>query len=118
MSKTKGSTNCTDFSNPFYCRQPGCRDYESTWNGLRNFYVAVSLILGSVTVPHTDFRHQWNIYTINKFVTAYYNAPSTASSTASDNVESIVSIIDPVSKTNVKLNNILTALSVGLALIP
>ncbi|KAF4628775.1 hypothetical protein G7Y89_g9378 [Cudoniella acicularis] len=75
-------------------------DFKNQWNGIRNFYVA------------------WNIFNINAFYSNYYNAISDASQIATDNLGTIITIIDPVQDTNVFANDLLTALSVGLAFIP
>ena len=57
----------------------------------------------------------YNIYSVWEFFNSYYAAIGNARSSATDSVGAIVSMLDPPQTTNGALNDILTALSVGLS---
>ena len=82
------------------CKQPVWSDFQHLWNAQRAFYVA------------------YNIWNINGFFSNYYSAINAAQGTATTQLQSIVNTLDPVAKTNLALNDILTVLSVGLAFVP
>ena len=62
-----------------------------------------------------DFYVAYNIYSLWEFFNSYYTAIGNARSSATDNVAAIVSLLDPPKPTNGGLNDILTALSIGLS---
>ena len=62
-----------------------------------------------------DFHVAYNIYSVWEFFNSYYAAIGNARSSATDGVGAIVSLLDPPQTTNGALNDILTALSIGLS---
>lgn len=62
-----------------------------------------------------DFYVAYNIYAVWEFFNSYYTAIGNARSSATTSVGAIVSLLDPPKSTNGALNDILTALSVGLS---
>lgn len=62
-----------------------------------------------------EFYVAYNIYSIWAFFNSYYTAIGNARSSATDTVAAIVSLLDPPQQTNGGLNDILTALSIGLS---
>ena len=60
----------------------------------------------------------WNIWNLNGLFSNYYQAIFNAQSTVTNELQSIIDTIDPVQTVNAALNDILTALTVGLAFIP
>ncbi|KAI9845506.1 MAG: hypothetical protein M1837_004845 [Sclerophora amabilis] len=59
----------------------------------------------------------YNIYKINRFFTTWFYATLFAKSQASDSITNIIQTINPPEKTNVLLNDILSALIAGLAFV-
>ena len=64
-----------------------------------------------------DFYIVYNIYSVWSFFNGYYTAIGNARSAATDNIGAIVALLDPPKETNGLLNDILTALSVGLSFV-
>lgn len=64
-----------------------------------------------------DFYVAYNIYSVWSFFNGYYTAIGNARSAATDSIGAIVALLDPPKSTNVLLNDILTALSVGLSFV-
>ena len=64
-----------------------------------------------------DFYIVYNIYSVWSFFNGYYTAIGNARSAATDNIGAIVVLLDPPKQTNGLLNDILTALSVGLSFV-
>ena len=64
-----------------------------------------------------DFYVAYNIYSIYTFFNGYYLAIGNARSAATDSIGAIVALLDPPKKTNGLLNDLLTALSVGLSFV-
>jgi hypothetical protein len=62
-----------------------------------------------------DFYVAYNIYSINQAFNTYFNAIPNANTLASENIPAIIQLLDPPKQQNVLLNDILTALSVGLS---
>ena len=60
----------------------------------------------------------WNIWNLNGLFSNYYQAIFNAQSTVTNELQNIIDTIDPVQTVNAALNDILTALTVGLAFIP
>lgn len=115
-SATKYSpSKCSILNSNPACALPKWDDFEDQWNGIRNFYVAVSLSYSSKIINFTADYTQWNIWKVNQFFLNYYTAIGLAQTTATDRLGGIVTLIDPIKKTNVGLNDVLTALSTGLA---
>jgi len=64
-----------------------------------------------------DYYIAYNIYSVWAFFKGYYTAIGNVGSAATDSIGAIVALLDPPQKTNGALNDILTALSVGLSFI-
>lgn len=62
-----------------------------------------------------DFYVAYNIYSVYTFFNGYYSAIGNARSAATDSIGAIVALLDPPKQTNGVLNDLLTALSVGLS---
>ena len=62
-----------------------------------------------------DFYVAYNIYSVYTFFNGYYTAIGNARSAATDSIGAIVALLDPPKKTNGLLNDLLTALSVGIS---
>lgn len=60
----------------------------------------------------------WNIWNLNGLFANYYQAIFNAQSTVTNELQTIIDTIDPVQTVNAALDDILTALTVGLAFIP
>ena len=60
----------------------------------------------------------WNIWNLNGLFSNYYQAIFNAQSTVTNELQTILDTIDPVEQVNAELNDIMTALTVGLAFIP
>ena len=59
----------------------------------------------------------YKIYTVREFFNSYWTAIGNANGVATNNIAAIVGYLDPPQKSNGNLNDVLTALSVGLSLI-
>ena len=81
------------------CPPPSWIEFQTNNISVQGFYVA------------------YNIYSIWSFFNGYYTAIGNARSAATDSIGAIVALLDPPKKTNVLLNDILTALSVGLSFV-
>ena len=64
-----------------------------------------------------DFYVAYSIYSVWAFFNGYYTAIGNARSAATDSIGAIVALLDPPKSTNGLLNDILTALSVGLSFV-
>ena len=64
-----------------------------------------------------EYYIAYNIYSVWTFFNGYYTAIGNARSAATDSIGAIVAILDPPKSTNVFLDDILTALSVGLSFV-
>ena len=62
-----------------------------------------------------DFYVAYNMYSVYTFFNGYYSAIGNARSAATDSIGAIVALLDPPKQTNGVLNDLLTALSVGLS---
>ncbi|KAL2045209.1 hypothetical protein N7G274_002291 [Stereocaulon virgatum] len=82
------------------CKQPVWADFKNMWNGQGHFYVA------------------WTIWNLNSLFSNYYQAIFNAQGTVATQISSIINIINPVKPADTTIEDILTALSVGLAFIP
>ena len=91
---------CDEINANTECKQPVWADFQNMWNGQRAFYVA------------------WNIWNLNGLFSNYYQAIFDAQGTMTTQISSIINIIDPVNPTDTIFDDIMTALSVGLAFIP
>ena len=60
----------------------------------------------------------WNIWNLNGLFSNYYQAIFVAQSTVTNELQTIIDTINPVQTVNAALNDIMTALTVGLAFIP
>ena len=65
-----------------------------------------------------DLYVAYNIYSINQVFLSLYLAMGNANSLASESVGAIVKLLNPPKQTNIFLNDLLTALGAGLAVIP
>ena len=81
------------------CPPPSWTDYQSHNISVKDFYIA------------------YNIYSVWTFFNGYWTAVGNARSAATDNIGAIVALLDPEKQSNGVLNDILTALSVGLTFI-
>lgn len=91
-------TNCTVIEDS--CQKPDWAHFKNQWNGVRNFYLA------------------YTIWRMNDFFYTYSLALAAAEATAGLMIGNIVQITDPIKTTNVALDDVLEALSVGLAFLP
>jgi len=65
-----------------------------------------------------DFHILYNIYAINQVFISLYLAIGNANTLASETVGAIVTFLNPPQATNIALNDVLTALSAGLGMLP
>lgn len=93
-------STCAQINEDSGCKEPAWGDFQGLWNGQRAFYVA------------------WNIWNLNGLFANYYQAIFNAQSTVTNELQTIIDTIDPVQTVNAGLDDILTALTVGLAFIP
>lgn len=90
--------NCSALHSDSQCTQPSSGEYgKYPWNSMRIFYASLS------------------IFNIHGFFHDYYATIGDISSIASDSVGEIAKIVQPPETSNVALNDVLTALAVGLA---
>lgn len=64
-----------------------------------------------------EYYIAYNIYSVWSFFNGYYTAIGNARSAATDSIGALVALLDPPKSTNVFLNDILTALSIGLSFV-
>ncbi|KAL8791724.1 MAG: hypothetical protein Q9195_005661 [Heterodermia aff. obscurata] len=77
--------------------------------------------VGSADNPLLRARYKYvryNIIAISTFFNTWYEAIENGLQQASEQIDSIIALVDPVKKTHTKLNAILTALSLAFTLIP
>ena len=81
------------------CPPPSWTEYKSQNISVKDYYIA------------------YNIYSVWTFFNGYWTAIGNARSAATDNIGAIVALLDPPKKSNGLLNDILTALAVGLTFV-
>ena len=91
-----GDTDCVGITSAT-CPPPNWSTFKNEKISVEAFYVA------------------YNIHAIWEFFNSYYTAIGNARSAAATSVAAIVSMLDPPQETNGDLNDILTALSIGLS---
>ena len=91
-----GSVNCSDITYAS-CPPPAYLDYKSEDITIEDYYVAYS------------------IYSLWQFFNSYYLAMGNANTLASENIASIVDLLDPIKKSGSSMNDVFQALSSGLA---
>lgn len=81
------------------CPTPPWTDYQRSNISIKDYYVA------------------YNIYSVWNFFNGYWTAIGNARSAATDTTGAIVALLDPPKQTNGLLDDLLTALSVGLSFV-
>lgn len=93
-----GPMNCSALHSDPTCKSPESGKFGAyPWNNVRIFYAT------------------WSVFNIYGFFLDYYNTMGDISSIASDSVGDIAKIVNAPDTTNVGLNDVLSALSFGLA---
>lgn len=108
-------SDCGQLNNDAACTEPVWNDFVGTTNGPENFYVAwniwsvssYSQLSVSTNMPRRN---------TNGFFLDLYNAIGTAEGSASAGISAIVALLDPPTNQNIVLNDVLDALTFGLAL--
>ena len=96
LSINMGSVDCSDITYAS-CPPPAYLDYKRENIPIEDYYVAYS------------------IYSLWQFFNSYYLAMGNANTLASENIASIVDLLDPIKKSGSSMNDIFQALSSGLA---
>ena len=91
-------SDCAQLNNDAECSQPIWNVFKNTTNGIQNFYVA------------------WNLWNTAGFFLDMWTAIGAAAASSQAGLGAIIAQLDPPTKENILLNDILDALTFGLSL--